>query len=184
MAMSSLANHLLIAMPSLIDPNFHRAVVYVCEHKADGAVGLIINRPLQFSLNLVFQQMHIESVNNNIQPLLFGGPLQPERGFVIHRPIGGWRSSLTLHDDVTVTTSNDIMQAIALNKGPKDILVTIGYSGWGESQLEEEVKNNSWLVCPYIPELLYEVPFNERWKYAGASIGVNMHQLSSVVGHA
>jgi putative transcriptional regulator len=183
---SSLANHLLIAMPSLLDPNFHRAVIYICEHHVQGTVGLIINRPMQYPLSLVFEQMQIEPTGReqNQKPLLFGGPIQPERGFVIHRPIGGWRSSLALREDVTVTTSNDIIQAIAHDKGPKDALVTLGYSGWSENQLEEEVMSNAWLVCPYTPELLYEVPFSERWEYAGSLIGVKMSQLSSVSGHA
>ncbi|KTD18344.1 YqgE/AlgH family protein [Legionella jordanis] len=183
---SSLANHLLIAMPSLIDPNFNRAVVYICEHHVQGTVGLIINRPMQYPLGLVFEQMQIEPARSeqNQKPLLFGGPVQPERGFVIHRPIGVWRSSLALRDDVTVTTSNDIIHAIAADKGPKDVLVTLGYCGWGENQLEEEVMNNSWLVCPYTPELLYEVPFAERWEYAGSLIGVKMSQMTAAAGHA
>ncbi|KTD13311.1 YqgE/AlgH family protein [Legionella jamestowniensis] len=183
---SSLANHLLIAMPSLTDPNFDHAVIYICEHHVQGTVGLIINRPMQYPLSLVFEQMQIEpsKVESNQKPLLFGGPIQPERGFVIHRPIGGWRSSLSLRDDVTVTTSNDIIRAIAEDKGPKDALVTLGYSGWGENQLEEEVLNNTWLVCPFTPELMYEVPFSERWEYAGSLIGVKMNQLTSIVGHA
>lgn len=173
-------------MPSLTDPNFEHAVIYICEHHVQGTVGLIINRPMQYPLSLVFEQMQIEpsKIENNQKPLLFGGPIQPERGFVIHRPIGGWRSSLSLRDDVTVTTSNDIIRAIAENKGPKDVLVTLGYSGWGENQLEEEVLKNTWLVCPFASELLYEVPFSERWEYAGSLIGVKMNQLTSIVGHA
>lgn len=183
---SSLANHLLIAMPSLTDPNFERSVIYVCEHHVQGTVGLIINRPMEFPLSLVFEQLQIEPTDKekNLLPLMFGGPVQPERGFVIHRPLGGWRSSLSLRDDVTVTTSNDIIRAIAVNDGPKNALITLGYTGWGENQLEEEVMNNIWLVCPYRAEILYDVPFAERWEYAGLSIGVKMSQLSSDTGHA
>lgn len=120
---SSLANHLLIAMPSLKDPNFERSVVYLCEHNEQGSVGLIINRPLQFPLSIVFEQLEIEPirVEKNGLPLLFGGPVQPERGFVIHKQMGGWRSSLFLQDEVTVTTSNDIIRAIAYDEGPKDV---------------------------------------------------------------
>jgi putative transcriptional regulator len=183
---TSLANHLLIAMPSLTDPTFKGTVIYICEHHVQGTVGLIINRPMQFPLSLVFEQLQIESISPEIiaRPLLFGGPVQPERGFVIHRPSGSWRSSLSLGDDVTVTTSNDIIRAIAANHGPKDMLVTLGYSGWTENQLEQEVMDNSWLVCPYKAELLYEVPFELRWEYAGLSIGVKMNQLSTNIGHA
>lgn len=182
----SLANHILVAMPSLLDPNFDHAVIYVCENHPLGTVGLIINRPMQFPLGIVFEQMQIAPVNEHQStlPLLYGGPVQPERGFVIHRPFGGWRSSLALRDDVTVTTSNDIIHAIAEDNGPKDALVILGYSGWAEKQLEEEVMKNFWLVCPYKPEILYDVPFHERRKYAGSILGVNMDLLSSDVGHA
>ncbi|MCP0913212.1 MULTISPECIES: YqgE/AlgH family protein [Legionella] len=182
----SLANHLLIAMPSLNDPNFKRAVVYVCEHHAQGAVGLMINRPMQYPLGIVFDQLQIQPKRSerSLMPLLFGGPMQPDRGFVIHRPFGDWRSSLLLRDDVTVTTSNDIIRAIAEEHGPKDVLVTLGYTAWGENQIEKEIMENSWLVCPSTPELLYDVPFEERWEYAGLTIGVKMSELTSSVGHA
>lgn len=183
---SSLANHLLIAMPSMTDPNFERTVIYICEHHAQGTVGLIINRPMEFPLSLVFEQLKIEPTRQeqNLKPLLYGGPIQPERGFVIHRPSGEWRSSLALDDAVTVTTSNDIIRAIANDTGPKDALITLGYAGWAGNQLEQEVMNNTWLVCPFRPELLYDVPFLQRWEYAGLTIGVKMNQLSSSIGHA
>jgi putative transcriptional regulator len=181
-----LANHLLVAMPSMLDPNFSHTVIYVCEHHEQGTVGLIINRPLEFPLKLVFEQMHIESLatDRQFEPVLFGGPIQPERGFVIHRPLGVWRSSLVLADEVTITTSNDIIRAIAQNTGPKDALITLGYVGWSHHQLDNEIMNNAWLVCPFKPEILYDVPFKERWMYAGQLLGVNMLQLSSDSGHA
>lgn len=183
---TSLSNHLLIAMPSLQDPNFERSVVYVCEHHNQGTVGLIINRPMQFPLSIVFEQLDIQPIHleQNKRPLLFGGPIQPERGFVIHKQIGDWRSSLFLQEEVTVTTSNDIIRAIAQDSGPKDVLVTLGYSCWTEKQLEKEVMDNVWLVCPYKSELLYEVPFNQRWEYAGSILGIKMNQLVSDAGHA
>jgi putative transcriptional regulator len=183
---NSLANHLLIAMPSLNDPNFEHTVIYLCEHHEQGSVGLIINRPMQFPLSIVFEQLQIEPirVEQNRLPLMFGGPVQPERGFVIHKQMGGWRSSLFLQDEVTVTTSNDIIRAIADDKGPKDVLVTLGYAGWTENQLEREVMDNVWLVCPYKSEILYEVPFEERWEYAGLTLGVKMNEISTDTGHA
>lgn len=183
---STLTNNLLIAMPSLNDPNFERTVIYLCEHHEQGSVGLIINRPMQFPLSIVFEQLEIEPIHveTNQRPLLFGGPVQPERGFVIHKQTGIWRSSLVLQDEVTVTTSNDIIRAIAQDKGPKDVLVTLGYTAWTGDQLEQEVMDNVWLICPYKSEILYEVPFQERWEYAGASIGVDMKQISSSSGHA
>ena len=183
---TSLVNHLLIAMPSLKEPMFEKTVVYICEHNSEGAVGLIINRPTEHHLSLVFDQLHIESIHQTIaqSPLLFGGPVQPERGFVLHRPIGGWKSSVSFGEDVTVTTSNDIIRAIATNTGPKDVLVTLGYSGWGKNQLEQELITNAWLVCPFKAEIMFEVPFDLRWEYAGLSIGVKMHQLTDQIGHA
>ena len=186
MAITSLANQILIAMPSLNDPNFERTVIYVCEHHIHGTVGLIINRPMEFPLSLLFEQMNIEPKRSeqNSRPLLFGGPVQPERGFVIHRPAGEWRSSLALREEVTVTTSNDIIRAIAQDSGPTDALIALGYSGWIDDQLEQEVMGNRWLVCPFKSEILYDVPFTKRWEYAGSTIGVKMNQLSSDVGHA
>ncbi len=183
---SSLANNLLIAMPSLHDPNFEKTVIYICEHREEGSVGLIINRPMQFSLSMVFEQLDIEPIHlePNHLPLMFGGPVQPERGFVVHKQLGTWRSSLFLQDEVTITTSNDIIRAIAEDKGPKDVLVTLGYSGWIEKQLEKEILDNVWLVCPYRSEILYEVPFEERWEYAGSILGIKMNQLSASAGHA
>ena len=119
-------------------------------------------------------------------PLLFGGPIQPERGFVIHRPVGHWHSSLTLlPNDVAITTSNDIIRAIAHDEGPKDALVTMGYVAWLEHQLEDEiVKQGNWLVVPFKSELLYDVPFEHRWEAAGLSIGVHMNELILGAGHA
>lgn len=183
---SSLDNHLLIAMPSLNDPNFERTVVYVCEHRDEGAVGLVINRPMQFSLSLVFDQMEIKTAlpEKSELPLMFGGPIQPERGFVVHKQLGTWRSSLLLQDGVTVTTSSDIIHAIAAGNGPQDLLVTLGYSGWVKNQLEQEIMDNFWLVCPYEPAILYEIPFKDRWDYAGSLLGVKMNQLSTNIGHA
>lgn len=186
MLTSSLANHFLIAMPSLHDPYFHKSVIYICEHDPQGSVGLMINRPLQYQLGFVFEQLQIDKIDEKSSrlPVLFGGPLQTERGFVLHRPHGLWRSSLYLQDNVTVTTSNDIIRAIAATAGPDDVLVTLGYSGWVGNQLEQEVLDNRWLVCPFKTELLYDVPFDKRWEFAGMSLGVNMHQLVSDAGHA
>lgn len=184
----SLANHFLVAMPSLNDIVFSQTVIYVCEHHIQGTVGLIVNRPTQYPLNLIFEQLNIVSDEEQIRnrPLLFGGPLQTERGFVIHRACGTWRSSLPLlTPDVTITTSNDIIRAIAKNQGPQEVLVALGYVGWQCSQLEQEIIDDAWLVCPFKSELLYEVPFEERWRLAGLSLGVHMEQLiAGGRGHA
>jgi putative transcriptional regulator len=184
----SLSNQLLIATPSVQSPEFAHTVVYVCEHHEQGTVGLIINRPLKYSLGIVFEQLKIEPLHaeKSKMPLMFGGPVQPERGFVIHRPLGHWHSSLALvPDDVTITTSNDIIRAIAIDKGPRDVLVTLGYVAWIENQLEDEIINkNAWLVCPLDLDLLYNIPFERRWEAAGLSIGVDMKSLTTGEGHA
>ena len=182
----SLANQILIASPSLHAPGFEHAVIFVCEQQDENAVGLIINQPMIYPLGIVFDQLDIEPVHSETtkKPLLYGGPIQPERGFVIHKQTGDWRSSLPLRKDVTITTSHDIIKAIAYETGPKDVLVTLGYSGWSDHQLEHEIINDFWLVCPFNSELLYEVPFEERWSYAGSLLGINMSQLTSQTGHA
>lgn len=181
-----LANQLLVAMPGMTDPNFSRAVIYVCEHHEEGTVGLIINHPLEYHLDFILEQMNIDTPlgHQKYLPVLFGGPVQPERGFVLHRPAGVWRSSLNLMENVTVTTSDDIIKAIANNDGPQDALITLGYAGWSTEQIDQEVKLNQWLVCPATSELLYEVPFDQRWEMAGQSIGVNMSRLSYQSGNA
>lgn len=183
---NTLANHILIAMPSLHDPNFEKTVIYICEHRQEGSVGLIVNRPMQFSLSLVFEQLDLKptTVKTSEQPLMFGGPVQPERGFVVHKQLGEWRSSLFLQQEVTITTSNDIIRAIAADKGPPEALITLGYSGWVENQLEKEIVENVWLVCPYRSEILYEIPFEDRWEYAAKTLGVRMEQLTGGMGHA
>lgn len=182
----SFSNMLLVAMPSMADPNFNHTVIYVCEHQSEGAVGLIINRPMEFPISMIFEQLQIEPSKEKIstRPLLFGGPIQPERGFVIHKQLGSWQSSLNLRDGVSITTSNDIIRAIALDEGPRDLLVALGFAGWSAQQLEEEIKKDAWLICPFKPELLYDVPFEKRWFYAGSLLGIDMNNISGQSGHA
>lgn len=183
----ALANHFLVAMPGLNDIIFSQSVIYICEHHERGTVGMIINRPTGHPASLMFEQQGVGMIAEKAQhlPLLFGGPIQADRGFVIHRPTGEWQSSLPLvHDEVTITTSNDIVHAIAKDEGPKDLLIVMGYVGWDKRELENEiVKNNAWMICPYKAELLYEVPYAERWKAAAMSIGVNVDNLTGS-GHA
>lgn len=178
-------NQFLIAMPMLMDPNFFRTVIYICEHNESGAIGIIVNRPLTVTLSDVLSQMNITSaaVNVNSFPVLFGGPIHQERGFVIHQPVGNWRSSVVTADNLAVTTSQDILEAIATEKGPEDYVISLGYSGWQPGQLEVEVASNYWLCCPVNTDILFRVPFNDRWAAAAALIGVDVNKLSSDVGH-
>lgn len=180
-----LNNQFLIAMPMLMDPNFFRTVIYICEHNESGAIGIVVNRPLTVTLSDVLSQMNITSdyPEVNQSSVLFGGPIHQERGFVIHQPVGNWRSSVVTADNIAVTTSQDILEAIANKKGPEDHIISLGYSGWQPGQLEAEVADNYWLCCPVNADILFHVPFPNRWAAAAALIGVDVNKLSNDVGH-
>ncbi len=184
---TSFQNHFLVAMPVMQDRNFARAVIYVCVHNEEGAMGMTINRPmLDLNLGEIMQQMNINMTTESLRqtPVLLGGPVQPERGFLIHRPNTQWQSTLSVTDDIAVTSSQDILQALADNKGPEEFLMVLGFSGWSEGQLEQELANNAWLTVPADPKLLFDIPFNERWEAAGSLLGIQMGDLSDEVGHA
>lgn len=181
-----LSNHFLIAMPTMDDPNFFQAVAYICEHTEDGAIGIVINKPTSVNIAEILTQMDIPIKNPDVHhlPVLYGGPVHPERGFVIHKPQGLWISSFNATTEIAITTSRDILQAIALNEGPKDMLISLGYAGWGAGQLEEELAKNSWLNCDASPEILFNTPYELRWKAALATLGIDANALSSEIGHA
>lgn len=185
---TSLQDHFLIAMPSLNDSNFNKSVIYVCEHSPDGAMGIIINTPLSLELGDVLANMNIASNDNKIlhTPVLAGGPLQQERGFVLHHinKADHWESSLALNKTLGVTTSKDILEAIADHRGPNKIIIALGYSGWESGQLEKEIAQNSWLCGPADPQILFDIPIEQRWRAAGALLGVDMDCMSFDVGHA
>lgn len=184
--LTSLSNHFLIAMPTLSDPYFNHSVIYLCEHSEKGAVGIVINRPLDLNLTDVFEQMEISSVNlmaNEIR-VLCGGPVHPERGFVLHKPGGQWRSSLEMNSEICVTTSRDILEAIAKNEGPDHMVISLGYASWTPGQLEKEIKENAWLACPVSSDIVFSLPYEQRWHAALQLIGVNSVHLSSKIGHA
>lgn len=181
-----LTNHFLIAMPRMDDPVFAKAVVYVCEHNENGAVAIIINHPLNLFLTDVLDNMEIVNRNPKAgeQPILFGGPLHQERGFVIHRPGGHWRSSFMSGDDIAITTSKDKLQAIAAGEGPKELIISLGCAGWGAGQLEQEIASNIWLNTVADPKIIFETPFEERWEKAASLLGIDIKILSSDTGHA
>ena len=183
---SSLANHFLIAMPALQDPNFAHTVTYICEHNEEGAMGIIINRPMEFKLDEVMEHMGITCETANIQSeaVFGGGPVQQERGFVLHTPLGRWDSSMAINGDIAVTTSKDILESMAGGNGPDEHLVALGYAGWGEGQLEREMADNAWLAGPMTHELMFHTPINERWHAAAALLGVDINLMSGQVGHA
>lgn len=181
-----LKNHFLIAMPGLADPNFSHTVTYICEHNADGAMGIVINRPTELNLGEVFDHLDIEAdVKTDVTvPVFEGGPVQREHGFLVHTPAGNWDSSLPVTESIAVTTSRDILQAIAAGDGPERFLFALGYAGWGAGQLEEEMAANAWLSGPAEAHILFDLPAEQRWMAAAALLGVDLNLLSNDIGHA
>ena len=182
----SLTGHFLIAMPALNDGLFNQAVTYICEHDENGSFGVIINQPSNIKLKQIINEMKIESSNeyDEDQVIYMGGPVDQGRGFILHRPAGHWSSSLKVKNNVTLTTSKDILQAIANNQGPKDCIVTLGYAGWSAGQLEQEMASNTWLNCPADEQIIFNTPVEQRWQAAANLIGVDLSLLSNHTGHA
>jgi putative transcriptional regulator len=181
-----LSNQFLIAMPTLADPNFFQTVTYISEHNANGALGLVINRPLGLSLGQLLEHLDITTDRLDLatQPIYQGGPVQPEQGFVLHRPVGRWGATLRVTEDIGITTSRDILQAVAHGEGPEQLLVTLGYAGWGAGQLEQELVDNAWLFGPADPDILFQTPSDQRWQAAAALMGIDLTLLSAHAGHA
>jgi putative transcriptional regulator len=182
----NLTNQFLIAMPSLEDPNFHGTVTYICAHNDEGAMGIVINRPLEIQLGELLQHLKIdvqdEDVNN--APVLQGGPVQTERGFVIHEPCGEWDSVMQTGESIGVATSHDILTAMATGNGPERAIVALGYAGWGAGQLEHEVLENAWLSAPVDSSIIFETSSEERWNAATRTLGVDPQHLVGQAGHA
>ena len=185
-AQQFLTNHFLIAMPALEDPNFFHTVTYICEHNTEGALGLVINRPLDMRLTEVLQHMKLQNTSPDAgqKAIHLGGPVQQNRGFVLHNPLGDWEATLKVTDRIGITSSNDILKALASESGPETYLVALGYAGWGAGQLEQELADNAWLNGPADPEILFNTADDERWNAAAASLGIDLDLLSSDTGHA
>ena len=183
---SSLAGHFLIAMPSLAEPPFSRGVAFICQHDEDGAVGLLVNQLSEYRLGDVLRQMKLECDDPEVSdlPVLIGGPVQQERGFVLHREEGHWESSYRINDHWSVTTSRDILIAMAAGTGPRQAMMALGYAGWSAGQLEQELKDNSWLTVEASERVVFDTPLEERWSAAAGLVGVNPLQLPGYVGHA
>jgi putative transcriptional regulator len=181
-----LTNQFLIAMPGMDDPNFAQTVTLVCDHGEQGALGIVINRPLGMDLGDVFAQLGLDASQSRVasQPVLHGGPVQTDRGFVLHSPGQGWESTLPISDRLHVTTSRDILDALAGGGGPERAVIALGYAGWEAGQLEDEVARNAWLTAPADESLLFDVPAEDRWQAAGRLLGINLLHLSSDAGHA
>ncbi len=186
MQSTNLTNHFLIAMPGLLDPNFFQTVTYICDHNEKGAMGIVINRPLDLDLGEVLSQMDLEPSNDSIERIsvYHGGPVQVDRGFVLHHPKTEWDSSINVSEEVGVTTSRDILQSISEGKGPDESLIALGYAGWAAGQLEQELIDNAWLNGPADSNIIFKVPCEQRWSSAAAHLGVDLAKLSHDVGHA
>lgn len=182
-----LTNQLLIAMPSLGDPNFSHTVTLVCEHTERGALGIVLNRPLNMRLGDVLEQLSLPNSNPSLagQSVLCGGPVQTDRGFVLHRPTEKvWDSTLNVSDTLRVTTSRDVLESMARGEEPAQATMALGYAGWEAGQLEEEMRQNSWLTAPCDDSIIFDVPYEQRWHAAARLLGVDLSLISNVSGHA
>lgn len=182
----NLTDQFLIAMPSLADPNFHGTVTYMCAHSEEGAMGIVINRPLDIPLGEMLEHLKIEVADASVarQPVLHGGPVQRERGFVIHEPAGEWDSVLKVGKHIGIATSRDILDAVARGEGPARVVVALGYAGWGAGQLEREVLDNAWLSGPADSSIIFDLPYEDRWASATRMLGVDPDRLVGGAGHA
>jgi putative transcriptional regulator len=184
--MRSLQDHFLIAMPAMADPNFTETVTYICKHDAEGAYGIILNRPGSLSLAEMLGQLAIsvEDRSHAERQVLIGGPVEPERGFVLHRSDQTYDSTVATGSDIKVTVSLDILTAIGRGHGPDPMLVALGYAGWGRGQLDAEIEQNSWLTVPADPAIVFDTPFEQRWAAALGLPGVDIRRITNYAGHA
>ena len=186
----NLTNHFLIAMPGIQDPVFGGSVIYMCEHSKRGAMGMVINRPTDMTVSGLFDRidLKLEHISDSHpigkEPVLFGGPVQDDRGFVLHSPAGKYTSSLKVTDEIAFTTSRDVLEAIAAGDGPERVLMAVGYAGWGAGQLEKEILNNSWLTVRADPQIVFALPLEERFHAAIKLLGIDPLMLAPIAGHA
>jgi len=171
-------------MPGSVSGNFDQSLTFIAEHNDDGAMGLVVNKPSDLSVGDMLAQMQIDADIHPGIPVYWGGPVQPERGFVLHRDEGEWESTLHVGHGLAITTSRDILEAIGNGSGPADYLIALGYAGWGDGQLENEMLHNSWLNIPADAQIIFDTPVARRWAAAARLLGLEAHQLSTHVGHS
>jgi len=182
----NLTDNFLIAMPTLEDPYFSNALVYICEHNENGALGIIVNRPIDMDLAGLFDKIDIKLSAEKLArlPVYFGGPVQLDRGFVLHRPVGNWQSTLAVNNEVGLTSSRDVLTSVGSEGLPSEIIVTLGYAGWAAGQLEQEIAQNAWLTVEADADLVFDMPPERRLSAAMERLGVDFSRLSDDVGHA
>ncbi|TCV86355.1 YqgE/AlgH family protein [Sulfurirhabdus autotrophica] len=182
----NLTDHFLIAMPNMADSYFAKTLTYICEHNEEGALGVVINQPIDMTLQALFEQIEIELQPEELKEFKvnYGGPVQMDRGFVLHQPVGEWQSTLAMNNNLGLTTSKDILHAVGRGEGPEKILVTLGYAGWGPGQLEQELAQNAWLTVKASSHVIFDLPHEERLQAAMDILGINPAFLSEDAGHA
>jgi putative transcriptional regulator len=186
MSTVNLTHHFLIAMPSMADPYFAKTLTYICEHNDQGALGLVVNRPIEMTLQELFKRLSLKlgDADRRHAPIYFGGPVQTDRGFVLHEPAGNWQSTLRVRDVIGLTTSKDILEAVGRGEGPQRMLVTLGYAGWSPGQLEHELSQNAWLTVEARDGIIFETPSEERLPAAMELLGLDYARLQDEAGHA
>jgi putative transcriptional regulator len=186
MSSINLTNHFLIAMPSMADPYFSKTLTYLCEHNDQGALGLVVNRPIDLTLQALFERLSLALKQHDLAgaPVYYGGPVQTDRGFVLHAPPGEWQSTLRVREAIGLTTSKDILEAVGRGEGPQRMMVTLGYAGWAAGQLEHELSQNAWLSVEARDAIIFDLPAEERLPAAMELLGIDFARLSDVAGHA
>ncbi len=182
----NLTHHFLIAMPAMADPHFAHTLTFVCEHNPDGALGIVVNKPIDMTLSALFEQISVPLADRELRasPVHYGGPVQIDRGFVLHRPLGNWQSTLAISDDMGLTTSKDVLEAVGRGEGPADVFVSLGYAGWSAGQLEQELAQNAWLTVEADADLMFATPAEQRLSAAMQILGIDFSRLSEGAGHA
>ena len=190
MSSINLTNHFLIAMPNMADPYFAKSLTYVCEHNDQGALGIVVNRPIDMTLQALFERLSLKLKDHAYAdaPIYFGGPVQTDRGFVLHLPAGQWQSTLKVssgvRETIGLTTSKDILEAVGRGEGPSKMLVSLGYAGWSAGQIEHELKQNAWLTVEAKDAILFDMPPDERLAAAMQLLGIDYARLADQAGHA
>ncbi len=186
----NLQHHFLIAMPALSDPLFKRSVIYICEHNDDGAMGIVINKPVeQFTVESVLHKLKIMPAKRDPairldKPVFAGGPMADDRGFILHTPREGFGSSIEISPETMITTSKDVLETLGTADQPQEVLVALGYAGWEKGQLEQELLENAWLTTPADSDILFHTPISARWREAAKKIGIDIHNIANQAGHA
>ncbi|MGL5757444.1 YqgE/AlgH family protein [Plesiomonas sp.] len=186
----NLQNHFLVAMPGMQDPFFKKSVIYICEHsKTDGAMGITLTRTAEMTIKEMLTQIDITPEPRDMskrldKQVLAGGPIAPDRGFILHTPCDKFDSSLQLAPEVMITTSGDILHTLGTAAQPEHVLVAVGYAGWDKDQLEAEIKENAWLIVDADPDILFNTPISERWQTTAKKLGIDIRQIAPQAGHA